>query len=169
VKRLLLIATLLGSLLVVSLPGPASAAGVPCREKISQDWLVDGKIASTYPLSCYRDALKHMNADASIYSSLGDDIRAAMRAATRRTQGLSSPAQVGKGFKPLSNVKASIVVNPTAPHDPTSSNAVATPAAAGTGSGGAPLPLLVLGGVALALVAAGAIGAGVRHARGPRD
>jgi hypothetical protein len=163
VNRLLLLATLLA----VALPGPASAAGTPCRNKVINDWTRDGKIASSYPLSCYRDALKHIPADADIYSSMRTDVRAAMRAATRRAHGLSAPREVGRGLKPIprssGNGKwtlASIVS--TTPQTPASSTGVIATAS------NAPLPILVLGGVALALVAAGAIGVGVRHARGRR-
>jgi hypothetical protein len=160
VKRLLLLATLL----VIALPGTASAAGTPCRNKVIADWYHDGKIASTYPLGCYRDALKHIPNDAKIYSNLGDDVRAAMRAAIRRAHGLSAPLQVGHGPKSTgaNNVKSKLVsYTVTKVHDSSSTGVVAT-------ASGAPLPILVLGGLALALVAAGAIGVGVRRARDRR-
>src|SRR5690349_5749122 len=49
---------------------PATAnASVPCRDRIYNDWYADGKIATTYPLGCYRDALKHVPTDARTYSS----------------------------------------------------------------------------------------------------
>ena len=166
VKRLLLLASVLAGVCAVALPGPASAAGTPCRNKIFNNWYRDGKVASTYPLSCYRDALKHIPTDAGIYSSLIDDIHAALRAAISRAHGVSVPSVVGHGFKPIhvSDVKAGSVVvhNSRGPHDPA---AVGGTSLADTASG-APLPILVLGGIALALVAAGAIGVGVRHARG---
>src|SRR2546430_17708556 len=118
VKRLLLLLTVLAGVLAVVLPGPASAAGTPCRNKIFNDWYRDGKVASTYPLHCYRDALKHIPVDAGIYSSLADDIRAALRAATRRAHGLSAPLVVGHGFKALGiSVKGKLTSN-RAPHDP---------------------------------------------------
>jgi len=159
VKRLLLLATLLA----VALPGPASAATSPCRNKIFNDWYPDGKIASTYPVACYRDALKHMPPDAAVYSSLGDDVRAAMRAAMRRSSGLSAPLEVGHGPKAIGagSVKAALVSISSTPHDPASTGVVAT-------ATNAPLPILVLGGIALALAAAGALGVAVRHARGRR-
>jgi hypothetical protein len=161
VKRLLLLATLLA----VAVPAPASAAGTPCRNQVVNDWYRDGKIASSYHLSCYRDALKHIPADADIYSSLREDVQAALRAASRRTQGVSVPRQVGRGFKPSTpgNVKGALAsINTPKPHDPV------PPVVAVATSSGTPLPILVLGGIALALVAAGAVGAGVRHARGRR-
>jgi hypothetical protein len=159
VKRLLLLATLLA----VALPGTASAAGTPCRDKVIADWYHDGKIASTYPIGCYRDALKHIPVDAKIYSNLSDDVSAALRAATRRSHGLSAPLQVGHGAKATGagNVKAALVSIRSAPHDPASTGVVAT-------TTNAPLPILVLGGIALALAAAGALGVAVRHARGRR-
>jgi hypothetical protein len=167
VKRLLLLATVLA----VALPAHASAASNPCRNAVYNDWYRDGKIASTYPLGCYRDALRHVRSDAAIYSSLRDDIRAAMQAAIRRSHGASVPGEVGKGFKPVGggNVKSALVSINKTPHDP-APNGVATNAsgsltAATTSGSSTPLPILVLGGIAIALVAAGAVGAGVRHAR----
>ena len=44
---------------VAAVPATADAK-VPCRNKIYNDWYHDGKIASTYPLGCYRDALAHV-------------------------------------------------------------------------------------------------------------
>ena len=64
-KRVLLLALLV----VFAVPATAHAT-VPCRNKIFNDWYPDGKIASTYPISCYRDALKHMPPDAAVYSSI---------------------------------------------------------------------------------------------------
>jgi hypothetical protein len=162
VKRLLLLVVLL----VVVLPGTANAAGSPCRNKVVADWYRDGKIASTYPIGCYRDALKHIPADADIYSSLRGDVNAALRAATRRSKGLSAPLQVGHGSKATGahNVKVALVsidATKKLQGQPSSTGVVAT-------ATGAPLPILVLGGIALALAAAGAIGVGVRHARGRR-
>jgi hypothetical protein len=167
VKRLLLVVALLSSAAAVALPAPAGAAA-PCRNKVFNDWYQDGKIASTFPVACYRDALKHIPLDADIYSSLKDDIRAALRAAIRRSHGLSAPRIVGKGFDTLTGsggVKGKVVpISKRSPHDP-SPVAVAPVATVADSSGGVPLPILVLGGIAIALVAAGAIGLGVRHAR----
>jgi hypothetical protein len=163
VMRLLLVFVALASATVVALPATAGAA-TPCRNKVFNDWYQDGKIASTYPLGCYRDALKHIPLDADIYSSLKDDIRAALRAAIRRSHGLSAPRVVGKGFDSLTRGSGGKVVSVSkrSPHDPAP---VAVAPVADTSSGGIPVPILVLGGIAIALVAAGAIGLGVRHVR----
>jgi hypothetical protein len=173
VKRLLIIVAVLAGL---ALPGTAGAA-VPCRNKVFNDWYHDGRIASSYPLACYRDALKHVPADARVYSSLATDISSAMFAATRHQHGKVVPKQVGRGLKvaaPRHDGGTGVLVSsgqapaPSDPSDP--SLGVAAPAApAATGladtASNAPLPILVLGGVALALVAAGGIGVGVRRVR----
>jgi hypothetical protein len=87
-----------------------------------------------------------------------------MRAATRRSSGLSAPAVVGSGPKAIGagevkSALASISVTKKPNDGQAATGVVAT-------TTGAPLPIIVLGGIALALVAAGAIGVGVRHARG---
>ncbi len=184
-KRLVLPALVAVVLLAAALFLPGSAkASAPCRDRIYNDWYRDGKIASTYPLACYRDALKHVPGDAAIYSSLQDDIRSALQAAIARSHGKKVPTEVGSGL-PTSD--ASDVMSTTAVKTPKRSQSsvrtktrtkttqtdvsppkplVAAPAAATTsGSGGLPVPILVLGAIALLLAAVGAAGAGVRHFR----
>jgi hypothetical protein len=174
-KRLLLVSLL--AVLAVAVPAQAHAAA-PCRDKIFNDWYADGKIASTYPHACYVDALRHIPTDADEYSSLREDITAAMRAGILHSEGKAVPKQIGHGFA-AHNVLVSGAQSSTqsAPHDPaTSTTSSQGPASTGqtvnaevaTSSSGAPLPVLALGGLALALVAAGAIGAGVKHARSRR-
>ncbi len=80
-----------------ALPATADAT-VPCRNQIFNDWEHDGQIASTYPLSCYRDAFRHVPTTEQIYTSLQDDIRAAMQAAIARRHGKKVAAQIGHKF-----------------------------------------------------------------------
>jgi hypothetical protein len=171
-KRLLLLAVL--AVAATAIPAQASAAG-PCRNDVYDDWYHDGKIASTYPISCYRDAIKHVHGDLKIYSSLTDDIRAAMQAAISRAHGKSNvPSQVGKGVPaaessssgsgPKSSSDAS-----KRPESPVDVSTIASPPVADSSSGsGVPVPLLVLGGLALLLAAAGGIGMLARR-RGGND
>jgi hypothetical protein len=159
------------------LPATAHAA-VPCRDRIYNDWYKDGKIASTYPIACYRDALKHVPADARTYSSLADDIRAAEQAAIARAHGKTVPEQIGKGGTGAVSPATATIPSETTPGDAQNNAGVTdetTTTASGAGvvkassssGGGIPLPILVLGGIAIALVAIGAIGAGVRRFRRP--
>ena len=170
-KRLLLLALLVVA--ATAIPAQASAAG-PCRNDIYDDWYQDGKIASTYPISCYRDAINHVHGDAQIYSSLTDDIRAAMQAAISRAHGKSNvPNQVGKGV-PASETSTGSGPNSSSdasdrPDAPVDVSTIASPPVADSGNGsGVPVPLLVLGGLALLLAAAGGIGMLARR-RGGND
>jgi cobalamin biosynthesis Mg chelatase CobN len=169
--------------------GPARAeAKTPCRDKIFNEWYHDGKVASTYPISCYRDALKHIPPQVTVYTSLTDDIRLALQAAIDRSHGQHVPNEVGETRQTSSSAVVpasatsttksnSMDTAPTAADtrndtstttDPKSTQpqtpvASATPAS--TSSSGVPLPVLVLGGIALVLVASGGIGLGVRRFR----
>lgn len=170
-KRLLLLAVLVVA--ATAIPAQASAAG-PCRNDIYDDWYQDGKIASTYPISCYRDAINHVHGDAQIYSSLTDDIRAAMQAAISRAHGKSNvPNQVGKGV-PASETSTGSGPSSSSdasdrPDAPVDVSTIASPPVADSGNGsGVPVPLLVLGGLALLLAAAGGIGMLARR-RGGND
>ena len=157
-------------ILAVAAVAPSTAgAAVPCRDRIYNDWYRDGKIATTYPVACYRDALRKVPTDAKEYSSLADDIRSAMQGALARQKGQTKvPAQVGTGGAAVSlRHESSSKKSTTPPHDavpdpqqvdttlPTST--VAAGATSGGGSG-VPVPLLVLGGLAILLTAVGAIG-----------
>jgi hypothetical protein len=176
-RRLALLVLALALVAPALLVPARAAAAVPCRNRIYNDWYADGKIATTYPIGCYRDALEHVKADARIYSSLVDDIRSAMQGALARRRGGSDvPAQVGKGgasgvspaVQTLHSTTTSTLPGPTTTADPTTESpqtqTVADAATSG-GGGGVPTPILVLGGLALLLAAAGAAGAGFRRLR----
>jgi len=167
-KRLLLVLLLAVVAVPVAIPATAGAA-VPCRNKIYNDWYGDGKIASTYPISCYRDALRHMRAGDTIYSSLSDDIHSALQAAIERSHGKAHvPAQVGRGLSKL-GPNGVLVADHTKTHAPPrndTSIAAGPVADSSSGGSGVPLPLLVLGGVAILLAAAGGLGMIARHRRG---
>jgi hypothetical protein len=145
---------------------PVAGAKTPCRQQIYNDWEKDGKIASTYPLSCYRDALRNIPSGDSVYTSLEDDIRSALQAAVLRSHGRKVAAQVGHGFpKPPASVARPMMDERAHPisSGPTT---VASEQVSGDSGGGVPLPLLVLGGVALLLVVSGGAGLAVRAIRG---
>lgn len=162
-KRLFLVVLALAAFA----PATAAHAAVPCRDRIYNDWYADGKIATSYPLACYRDAIKHVPTDAREYSSLADDIRAALLGARQRLEGHTKvPAAVGRG--PLRAPLNADDKSQSTPHDPVSDGTqqvnqtlptTSTVAAGATGSSaGLPVPLLVLGAVAILLAAAGLVG-----------
>jgi hypothetical protein len=161
VKRLALI----GFLLAAFWPTAANAA-VPCRNKIYNDWYADGKIATTYSIACYRDAIKHVSNDAKIYSSLVDDIKSAMRAAVERSHHEKVPAQVGKGkgVNINGNGVKSTTTSTTTSSTTTSAIGPGTEDTGG-GGGGIPTPIIILGALAIVLGIAGAAGTGLRYYR----
>jgi len=58
---------------------PAAAKSKPpCWKVLINDWY-DGRIDGIYPIHCYRDALKHLPADVDTYSSARDDIKQALQ------------------------------------------------------------------------------------------
>ena len=82
---LLLVGTV--GLLITHWRGPAtaprsSARQTPvdngCAEVLVRDW-ADGRIDGTYPVVCYRAALKSLPTDLRIYSSAPDDISQALQ------------------------------------------------------------------------------------------
>jgi len=174
-KRALLF-FVLAATCIAAVPATADAK-VPCRNKIYNDWYHDGQIASTYPLGCYRDALAHVRQGDAIYTSLEDDIRSALQAAIARQHGKKVAAQVGHKF----SAQPVLVGSQSTPNGSGSKSIASTDPGTGdthdaapalaadttSSSSGAPLPLIVLGGVALALIAAGGVGVAIRRRRGP--
>jgi hypothetical protein len=164
-KRLALFVLVLAAFGVPS----AAHAAVPCRDRIYNDWYADGKIATNYPIACYKSALAHIPQDAKIYSNLSQDIQTAMQAAIAQSHGATVPSQVGDGEKDKGggqhNVNQSKTVTDTTATTPLGPTTVASGETSSSGSG-LPVPIIILGALAILLAAAGAIGAGVRHFRG---
>jgi hypothetical protein len=174
------------TVLALVVPAGATAAKKPsttvCRNKIINQWEGTGKIKTTYPVACYKAALKyvHGKADISTYSSLSDDIKLALQAALERKKGDKQiPLDVGKHYNGKNTTgskgtggKGTTTTGGVTISKPPRGGAGGTPQSASSTSdsgSGTPLPILVLGGVAIALIAAGAIGTGVRYQRRRRD
>jgi hypothetical protein len=170
-KRVLLLLAVLAAL-AAAVDVSTAAAKAPCRDRIYNDWYADGKIASTYSKQCYLDALNHIRSDADTYSNLRDDIEAAMRASLLRAKGRHVATQVGKGLPKPKNVLvgrngSSSPRITDANGRPVQERAAIGPVAATptSSSSGLPLPVIVLGVLAVLLAAAGLAGLGVRRFR----
>ncbi len=156
-------AALLGA---VAHPAPAAAAG-PCWKALLNDWY-DGRIDSTYPVHCYSDAIKHLPADVQTYSSARDDILRALQSAKARLQ---KSGQSVSGTTPIVPTTSG---GSSGPSTTTTTTTTPTDTSPGKSSGkgltgladklnpsspsSLPLPLLVLGALAILLVAAGGAG-----------
>jgi hypothetical protein len=74
---------------ILAVASPARGASAPCWQQLVHDW-ADGRIDATYRVSCYRQALARLPEDLRIYSTAGDDIRAALaRKLTRSSEARS--------------------------------------------------------------------------------
>jgi hypothetical protein len=78
-SRSLLGAAFLAALLLALTAAPASAS--VCGQRVLDDWYDDGRVATTYPIHCYREAIADLPEDVQSYSSAEEDISAAMLAA----------------------------------------------------------------------------------------
>jgi hypothetical protein len=78
--------------LLVVLPSVASAASVPCWQRVIADWSKHGAITSTYSASCLRQAMQNEPTDLKIYSTLDDNLQSALALKTRTVRRLAVAA-----------------------------------------------------------------------------
>jgi hypothetical protein len=134
------------------------------------DWY-DGRIDGSYPRHCYNDALKHLPADVSTYSSAHDDILRALQSAIVKQKAagkrvgpntlIAPPGGTAGGGKGTGSGKgtgtATTTSTATSQTGPDQPGGIASNLSPGSPSS-LPVPLLVLGALALILVAAGGAG-----------
>jgi hypothetical protein len=125
------------------------AAGLPIAENCVPD---NGVINNVYPLHCYGEAIKHVPNDLQQYTGIVDDITAARQRGARTLSGHNNPPP-----------PSSATGNPNDPDQSVYNSAIDK--LGPTNSDSIPLPLLILAGLALVMVAAGAAGLATRHLR----
>jgi cobalamin biosynthesis Mg chelatase CobN len=154
----------------------ATSATRDCWRDVLGDWFTDGRIDKIYPLPCYSEAVKHLPPDATQYSGARDDIQRALQLALREKKnqsqksGGSSPATTSTTT--TTSTSSSTVALPVGSGGGPggSSNAGGGGGTGGSGSGNKsalervfdkigpanaesiPVPLLVLGGIAILLL-----------------
>lgn len=151
--RIALPLALLGALCaLIAGTGSASAATQSkCGSELLNDYVADGRIDGTYPVHCYHEALARIPEDLDVYGSARQDLTRALLGVTA-----IKPGGGGGGNEP-----------PVGPNTPVPSQTGDTKSkkdesffgrlASKLGPGNAssiPLPLLILAGVGLLLVAA---------------
>ena len=124
-----------------------AGAATPCSRAIIDDWLDNDRIDRIYDLSCYESAIDALPEDIRIYTSAEEVISRAFQSVSgkrldRQLEGPSTVETPPSGYVP--------------PVDSAASTAF-------------PLPLLVLGGMSVALLAAGGFGYVSRRRRGQRE
>ncbi len=173
--RTLLVVAALAAFAALVLSAPASAM-TKCGQQVLNDWWDNTRVDKTYPLNCYREAIKGLPEDLKQYGQAADDIQRALQIATVDPGGPSS-----------SPPSASPPATTTGAEQPTINGSTDTPG--GTDTGGTdttetvlaagntdsdspssvPLPLIVLGGLALLLLALGSAGYISRRSQSRRD
>jgi hypothetical protein len=130
--------------LVVSVGGPSAAPA--CADAILADWLDNSRVDRVYALPCYEAAIDAIPHDLRDYTNAADVISRAFQDRSGRRLD-RSPA------------------GPVAP-EPTPG---VTPAVDTASSTSVPVPILVLGAMSAALLAAGGLGYVSRRRRESRD
>jgi hypothetical protein len=151
-----LVAAVLG-MAALSVGAPVAAAKTACWRQILNEWVDNRQISSDYPLSCYREAIAHVPEDLRVYTDIEQDILAARQQAVR-SQNLREP-QVSGGpgaAERRSEPNDDLFAQGFDKLGPNNADSM-------------PLPLIILGGLALLLVAAGAAGLVSRRLRTRRS
>jgi hypothetical protein len=153
--RLLLVAFAAAASLLAASPSVAHA-GTPCAKRVIGDWTKDGQINGNYSQHCLRQAYRSVPPDLADYSSILDDITAAMIGSGTTPQ--NGPNNRGGGGGPTATSGPASKLTPkeakkqaesAVPHAGTSQSIPDS-------SRSLPLPLLILGVVALAALLAAA-------------
>ena len=132
---------------------PAQARSMSaCSSALIHDWYVDGRVDNTYPVHCYREALKNIPEDQVVYGTLRQDLTRALQATVRQHGGhvngntlvvpLPGP---GGGSGPNGTGGTGGIFHKVAQWlGPSTADSI-------------PIPLLILGGLAFALMAAAGV------------
>jgi len=148
---------------------PANAA-TPCWKLLLNDWY-DGTINNVYLIHCYHDAIKHLPTDIKVYSSAADDINRALQQAIRaqRKTGPVTKVETGTTAQPGRTTSTGGTTTTSTTPKKKKRGPIGT-AIRDITPGGAdsfPLPLLILGLLAILLVLAGVGGMLWRRYQGP--
>jgi hypothetical protein len=133
----------------------SAAAATPCGKKVLGDWFDNGRIDRLYPYNCYEEAIDAIPPDIGPYSDAEDVITRALQSALdgHLAPGGKDPTP-GDGNSGAGNGSNGGSGNGgTGSGDPQAAPEVDT-----SSPSSVPIPLLVLGGMSVALLAAGGLG-----------
>jgi hypothetical protein len=146
---------------VVMLTVAAPAAAAPsCGRQVIDDWYDDGRVDRTYDLHCYDDAIDALPPDVRQYSSAQEDIERALQARMRGEKSPPAKTDPSPGKKPKPTTTKTTTTGGD-PKDETIPEAVGE--VDNDSASSVPVPLLVLAGLALLLIAGGSAGYFVRR------
>jgi hypothetical protein len=149
---LLALAVAIAAALGVAQPAQARSMST-CSKVLIHDWYVDGRVDKTYPVHCYREALRQIPEDQIIYGTLREDLNRALQSAIRQHGGhvtgdtlvvpLAGPGN-GDGPNGTGATGGGVFHWLAKKLGPSTADSI-------------PIPLLVLGGLAFTLMAAAGV------------
>jgi glycoprotein J len=147
------------------------ASAKTCAEQVIDDWYGNGRVDQIFPKHCYLEAIRSLPVDVKDYSNAEEDIRRALAFAG---QGEPDPGPSGGPAPTGTNGEDPPGTTPTSPTTPPDETSGTGETIAGggvdtSGPSSLPIPLLVLGGLALLLLAAGGAGYLSRRAQARRN
>ncbi len=168
-------------LATLALAGPAATASKSCADDVVSDWYGDGRVDKVFPLHCYQEAIRSLPVDVLDYSNAKQDILRALAFARNGkndpgetggkepTSEQSDPEPTGQPKDPQTKPTTPTPTTPTHPGDPSTGSEAVGDQIDTSGPSSLPIPLLILGGLALLLLAAGGAGYLSRRAQARRD
>jgi hypothetical protein len=123
-----------------------------CSQALIHDWYVDGRVDKSYAVHCYREALRDIPEDQIVYGTLRDDLTRALQAVIRDHNGDVGPNTIVPGVGPGGGGGGASGGD----HNEGFFTRLARRLGPDTADS-IPIPLLVLGGLALLLMAAAAV------------
>lgn len=159
--RAVVVLAALASLLISA--GPASAAA-SCGRQVIDDWYDDGRVDGTYALHCYDDAIEILPRDVRDYSSAKEDIERALQSKLRGEPAPPATTDPSPDDEPDTTPPTSTPPDNNPPQDPpTGPDGPEAAPPLNDSASSIPVPLLILAGLALLLVAAGSAGYVIRR------
>ena len=143
-------------LVALSLPGPAAASA--CGDKVLEDWYDNGRVDRIYPPHCYEDAIDAIPKDIKDYVDAEEVISRALQFSLRGeiAPGGKDPTPGDDDPKTTPGKNGGTKNGGTS--GGTNTGTEVTPNVDTSGPSAVPVPLLVLGGMSLALLGAGGLG-----------
>lgn len=155
------VAVLAAAFVALSLATPAGAA-TSCGQKVLADWFDNGRIDRLYPLHCYEEAIDAIPSDIRDYADAEEVISRALQSALRGdlNKGGCDPSPDGSPNDCKGGAGGGPGPGGTGNAGPggTGGGSEAIPNVDTSDPSSVPVPLLVLGGLSLALLAAGGLG-----------
>jgi hypothetical protein len=150
---LLVLGAVLGGILLTRDASSAESAS-PCWKQVIQDWYDNGRLEGTYEPACYTEARKRIPEDIRVYSDLDDQLSRERLAAGRR---LASRGRTSDGSRSTAgDVRGGPIGAAFEKTSPQNADSL-------------PVPVLILAGLAFAMVAAASAGLVAKRARAGRS